>query len=75
MLEGLKPASHDKKCLVGRTLESLEKPDAIILQDALDDEDRWSSHALETALGGRGIKLGNGTIRKHRDKVCLCFRI
>lgn len=74
MLEGLTPATYDKKCLVGRTLDTLEKPDAKILQDALDDRERWTSNALEVALSGRGIKLGDGTIRKHRDKVCLCSR-
>lgn len=75
MLEGLTPATHERKCLVTKVAESLDKDDAKILNDALADQGKWSSNALSEALGKRGVKLGDSTIRKHRDKMCLCFRI
>lgn len=74
MLEGLEPVYADRKCLAGKLLETLDKPDSKILSDALADIEKWSSNALESALHKRGVKLGNETIRKHRDKVCLCYR-
>jgi hypothetical protein len=74
MLEGLTPVVAERKCLAGRILETLDKDDLKILSDALEDRETWTSHGLSAALGKRGLKIGDDTIRKHRDKVCLCSR-
>jgi len=58
LLDGLQPASMTSVCKVTLICNSLETNDAKILTEALDDLQKWSSHALANALSARGIARG-----------------
>jgi len=72
VLEGLKPIPRVVKCKVGQLLETLEPSDQEILQAALADTKKWSSHGLKNALMERGITIGDVVIGKHRRGLCVC---
>ena len=75
MLEGLEPPKNKTEfCKVDHVISQLEESDAKILQEALDDTERWKHKTLSNALRSRGISLADTTISKHRFKVCACFR-
>lgn len=75
MLEGLEPAKNKSEyCKVQQTLEVLDDKDKKILNDALEDKDRWSDKGLSTALRQRGLSLADTTLSKHRKKTCACYR-
>lgn len=75
MLEGLEPPKNKAVfCKVDHVMSQLEEPDAKILQEALDDTERWKHKTLSNALRTRGISLADTTISKHRLKVCACYR-
>lgn len=76
MLEGLKPWKDGRQdlCKVANTLRSLSETDASILKEAIDDELGWPAFGLDRALSERGVMLSDDTIRKHRKKICVCYR-
>lgn len=74
MLEGLTPPTATRICHASKLIQSLDKADAKILTDAIENEAGWTANALANALAGRGVSMGSDTIRKHRRKECLCFR-
>lgn len=75
MLENLKPPETLRPCRIGRILESLEDKDRAILQNALDDVETWGANTLAKQLGKvANIKTADGTITKHRQKGCICYR-
>ena len=73
MLEGLTPPSKEALCKVSRLAAELSKEDYDILAAALNDP-RWSTTALANALTERGFVIGDGAVRKHRQKTCCCAR-
>lgn len=74
MLEGMKPPKRIYTCSVGQALANLEQSDSRILQEALDDVDKWSGYGLSTALKERGLVLHDKAIRNHRAKGCQCWK-
>jgi hypothetical protein len=75
MLEGLEPPQNKTVfCKVDHVMSQLEESDTKILQEALDDTERWKHKTLSNALRARGISLADTTISKHRLRVCACFR-
>lgn len=75
MLENLTPPEHSRSCKVGSILAELEQSDKTILTDALNDQVRWSSHALMIALKQRGIQISIHPIINHRSGLCRCSKI
>ena len=75
MLEGLTPPkSAAIYCKVDQTIATLSESDANILIAALMDQETWGDRTLSNALRERGISIADTTLRKHRNKVCACFR-
>lgn len=75
MLEGLEPRkSKSVYCKIAIVSETLDAKDIKILNEALEDRDRWSDKGLSTALRERGLSLADTTIAKHRRRICACFR-
>jgi hypothetical protein len=75
MLEGLEPIkSKSEYCKIAQTMETLDAKDQKILNEALDDRDKWSDKGLSTALRQRGLSIADTTLSKHRKRICACFR-
>ena len=72
MLEGLTPPVKLLPCAVRTLLEGLDQDDVKILNTALADHDAWPNKTLSRALAERGVKIGDGAIRKHRARECSC---
>jgi repressor of nif and glnA expression len=53
-------------------MEGLDENDVKILNTALADHDAWPNKTLSRALAERGVKIGDGAIRKHRARECSC---
>lgn len=75
MLEGLTPGPTSRGCRIGAVLSELNKDDRQILEDALADHGRWSSHGLMVALRERGIEVSIHPIINHRRGICKCSKI
>jgi hypothetical protein len=75
MLEGLEPPKNRAVfCKVNDVMNELEESDVKILQEALDDTERWKHKTLSNALRAKGVSLADTTISKHRLRVCACYR-
>ena len=74
MLEDLVPPPSSRSCRVGQILSELDEKDQAILQDALADSMRWSSHALMNALKSRGLPISIHPILNHRRGLCRCSK-
>lgn len=74
LLKGLTPPIRQWACAVRTMIASLEKDDAEILTAAVNNPE-WKYLALENALALRGIVLSQGAIKRHRTKVCSCWKI
>jgi hypothetical protein len=75
MLENLQPPEASRSCRIGSILADLDEPDQVILNDALADQVRWSSHALMIALKERGVQVSIHPIINHRRGICKCSKI
>jgi hypothetical protein len=75
MLEGLEPPKNRAVfCKVNDVMNELEESDVKILQEALEDTERWKHKTLSNALRAKGVSLADTTISKHRLRVCACYR-
>ena len=75
MLEGLEPPKNRAVfCKVSDVMNELEESDVKIMQEALDDTERWKHKTLSNALRAKGVSLADTTISKHRLRVCACYR-
>ena len=74
MLEGLEEyrKATSKRCSFGRMLETLDQKDQDILAAALEDRERWTTHALYRALADFGLDVGQTPVYRHRDGLCSC---
>ena len=72
LLDGLEPNRREYPCNVDNVLNELDESDRKILQEALDDQKKWSPYGLHHALKLRGIKLNDKAISKHRSGECSC---
>lgn len=72
MLEGLQPIKRHYPCPVKELIDTLDETDKTILQEALDNEKRWTAYALHAALKPRGAVIHDKAIRKHRTGDCSC---
>lgn len=72
MLEGLKPPSQKRSCKVAVILETLDKKDQDILNNAVFSPE-WPIKSLSRALNERGIQLSDTPLTNHRAKACACF--
>lgn len=73
MLEGLALPKRKYPCRVRNVAEELDAKDKNILLDAVDNPE-WPYVTLETALGKLGVTISQSSIKKHRTKVCSCYR-
>lgn len=74
MLEGLKIPSKPSACKVRTVKASLSDADAKILDDAVMNVD-WPVLVLSRELKDRSIFISDNTLRRHRLKVCSCWKI
>lgn len=58
-------------CTVGTILNAMSKEDAKTLREALADPSIKGT-AIWRALSGRGYKINEGTVTRHRRKGCTC---
>jgi hypothetical protein len=73
MLEGLKLPVRKYPCRVRDLALELSESDAKILVAAADNPD-WPYVALENALAELGVTVSQSSIKKHRTKLCSCYR-
>jgi hypothetical protein len=73
MLESLQIPKRRYPCRVRDVADSLEVKDKDILLSAAENPE-WPYIALENALGKLGVTVSQSSIKKHRTKVCSCFR-
>ena len=73
MLEGLTPPVRRYPCRVRDLALELGEKDGKILVDAAENPE-WPYISLENALGKLGVTVSQSSIKKHRTKVCSCFR-
>jgi hypothetical protein len=73
MLENLKPPSRTFPCRVAGILETLDDKDKKILTDAVMNPE-WQLLTLENSLRDLGIQLSASTIKRHRTRVCSCWK-
>lgn len=72
-LETLIPSRDKHDCKLNRLMESLEPSDKSILTNALNDQVKWSTHALHVALRKKGFEIGYQSIYRHRKGACACW--
>jgi len=73
MLEGLIPPVRQYPCRVRDLSVELGDKDGKILLESADNPE-WPYIALEKALAGLGVTVSQSSIKKHRTKVCSCYR-
>lgn len=73
MLEGLVVPKRKYPCRVRDVAQILDAKDAKILLDAADNPE-WPYLTLEISLAKFGVTISQTSIRKHRTKLCSCFR-
>ncbi len=73
MLESLVIPERRYPCRVRDAAAELEPKDAQILIDAAENPE-WPYVSLETALGKLGVTVSQSSIKKHRTKLCSCYR-
>lgn len=59
-------------CAVRATLDSLDAIDKQRLQDAIQDEEKFSAWRLHRELQSVGLRVSDKAIKKHRDLTCSC---
>lgn len=74
LLDDLKPPVKVWPCAVRDQAALLDDADAKILVSAVMD-DAWKFASLERVLRDKGIALGQQSIKKHREKVCSCWKV
>lgn len=74
LLDGMQPAHLVSVCKVTLIVNSLDDKDAEILIEALNDLQKWTSHALSNALNARGLTVTRETLATHRRRACRCYR-
>jgi len=60
-------------CAFAKLVETLDKSDRKILEDALADA-RWANRVLVDELGLRGFKTSRDSLTAHRNGRCLCLK-
>lgn len=74
MLEDLQIPSRVFTCKVDALKSELSPSDHKILVDAVMNP-AWPQVGLQSALREKGIILSASTIKRHRTKVCSCWKI
>ena len=74
MLEDLQIPERSYNCKVEQLKEELSPSDHKILLDAVMNP-AWTQVGLQSALREKGIILSASTIKRHRTKVCSCWKI
>jgi hypothetical protein len=72
MLENLEP-KKPAPCKMGLMINALNDVDRDVINIALNDYARWTSHALASAINERGLKVTRETLHTHRVKACRCY--
>ena len=72
MLEDLTFPKKERPCKIRDIKADLDDKDVIILDNLLASKD-WPHKTLERALSDKGIMVGEGVIRKHRQMACGCY--
>lgn len=71
-LDDLLPRRGSTQCKMGQWMDTLEESDRNILDDALANPVKWSTHALYVALRQKNVDMGYGLIYRHRNGTCRC---
>lgn len=74
MLEDLTPPKKIWPCAVRTVRDTLTDKDAQILDAAVMNPE-WFYATLEEALAKKGVSLSAGSIKRHRQKGCSCWKI
>lgn len=74
MLEDLRIPTRTFSCKVEGLKTELSPSDHKILVDAVMNP-AWTQMGLQAALREKGIILSASTIKRHRTKVCSCWKI
>ena len=75
LLDGFEPIIAMRSCKTRSVLESLDKEDRKILEEALADRKKWSTYGLSKALAERGIIIKGDTLGIHRRGECSCLKV
>lgn len=75
LLKDLKPPVRKYSCKVRTLTNAMEKDDAKILMDAINNINGWPARTLQNALEERGIILSDLTINRHRRGTCSCLTV
>jgi len=73
MLEDLEIPVKRGNCRVRIVMESLSEQDAAILEQAVNNEN-WQLTVLSRELRKRDVIVSDNSLRRHRLKVCPCWR-
>jgi hypothetical protein len=73
MLEGLKPPVRQYPCRVRDLSLELDEKDGKILIESVNNPE-WPYISLEKALAELGVTVSQSSIKKHRTKICSCYR-
>lgn len=74
MLENLSMPNKVGACKVRTIKSGLSDVDAKILEDAVMNPN-WELVALSKELKKKDILVSDNSLRRHRTKVCSCWRI
>ena len=74
MLEDLSIPVKMTSCRVRSVASELSNKDAEILESAVMNPD-WPFKTLETELRRKGLVVSEKIIKKHREKLCSCWKI
>ena len=75
MLEDLTPPKNlNHRCKINTTALELTAEDRVVFDAAIEDTENWKANTLSTQLRQRGIKIGDMSITRHRQKICACYR-
>jgi hypothetical protein len=73
LLDDLTPPKKVWPCKIRDIAATLEANDAKIFIDAVNDTD-WPMSTLSNVLRAKGVDVSEDPIRKHRLKVCSCWK-
>jgi hypothetical protein len=72
MLENLVDEKPVRSCRIRTIRDELDKNDAVLFMQYINDTDGWPSHTLARALTSRGVIIDPKAITRHRLNHCTC---
>jgi hypothetical protein len=72
MLENLVKEVQVRSCRVRTVRDELDKKDAELFMQYINDTENWTSHTLAKALATRTVGIDPKAIQRHRLNHCTC---